>query len=507
MQRILICALLCQVTGVTAASAVDNQTAPAVHSNERPNVLVIIADDLMKQVGVYGYDFVETPNLNRLTKESMLFDRAYCQYPLCGPSCASLFLSTYPSNSEITCNQGGKSSNVQKKAERLGIKTMPAHFREHGYVTVGGGKLYHDTVLPETESAKLDFSVVLPSKGKDGVNVKDPKTKDKRTRITSASEFGVYEHKDGALVKNAKQWLQQRAKKSASKPFFMCVGLKKPHSPYAAPKRFFNLHQREAMQITDIKPPGDILTHYSLSFPNALLSVHADKQQYDAYSLPAAKKKEMMQGYAACVSYADFLVGDLLDSLKQTGFDDNTIVVFTSDHGYKLGEYDRWAKFTLHEKDAVVPLIVRVPGLQSGHNAKSDAIVGLIDLYPTLATLCDVPVPPGIDGISFASTLRDKQSSAREYIHTFVTRAERTTSDNVTHPKAIGASATHRNGYRYTQWWQGEPATFPSRSPILGVELYDHYHKSNSPISQRNISAVAPDRVKEMQENCRLVTD
>ncbi|WP_440873659.1 sulfatase [Thalassotalea sp. PLHSN55] len=456
--------------------------------SERPNVLVIISDDLMKQIELYGDSAIKTPALSELANESMLFDRAYAQYPLCGPSRASLFISKYPSNSGITWNQGGKSESVQKRAKKMGVETMPAYFRKNGYVTIGGGKLYHDTVIAGSDGAKHDFSVVLDGKGKDGKKVATPGSKKKQTNIVEASEYSDYQHKDGALVKNAKKWLNQYADKKAQQPFFMALGLKKPHSPFSAPKRFFDMYDRDAMQLTDIKPPNDIITHYSLSKPTALLKVHADTNQYTSYTLPESKKKEIMHGYSACVSYIDFLVGDLIKTLKQQGLYDNTIILFTSDHGYKLGEYDRWAKYTLMEKDSVVPLLVRVPSLKETHGTRTNAIVGLIDLYPTLAELSSLPTPKKIDGVSFVPTLKDRKVSTRDYIHTIVTRSNIEMADGKKAPKATGSSVITKEGYRYTQWWQGEADDMPAADEVVGAELYDHYKNNNTVISEKNIA-------------------
>ena len=468
--------------------------SPAARA-ERPNVLFIIADDLMKQVELYGNPLIKTPELQKLAKQSMVFDRAYCQYPLCGPSRASLMLSKYPDISGITYNQAGKSSIVQKKAEKMGIQTMPAYFKANGYITVGGGKLYHNSVMPDTPDSAIDFSVVLSNAGHDGQKVKIPGSKNKSTNIIESSNLGIYEHKDGATVQRAKQWLNQHASSDSAQPFFMCIGIKKPHSPYSCPKQFYNLYQRDEMQISHVKAPNDILTHYSLSKPTALLKVHADTKMYDAYSLPAAKKRAMIHGYQACVSYADYLVGDLIRSLKENKLYDNTIVVFTSDHGYKLGEYDRWAKYTLHEKDAVVPFLVRAPQYKGTFGQSTKAMVGLIDIYPTLAELCGIPIPEKIDGKSFVKTLQDSTVSEREYIRTVLPRVA--TDD---FPKAAGVSIMHKNGYRYHQWWQGELNQFPVKGAIVGQELYDHYNQNNSPISANNIAAQKPALIEQMRK-------
>lgn len=485
--------ITCKTGEIGGAGVLLDSSLCTAHA-EKPNVLFIIADDLMKQVELYGNDAVKTPRLNQLATEGLLFDRAYCQYPLCGPSRAAMMLSTFPNKSGITWNQGGKSAVAQKQAARLNVQTMPAYFRQYGYITVGGGKLYHDSVIPDSDSAQHDFKVAFEPTGKDGLKVQAAKGV-KLTNITEASDHGIYEHKDGHLVQQAREWLDQHGQE---KPFFMCIGLKKPHSPFSAPKQFFELYDRDAMRISTVQAPDNILEHYSLSKSSALLSVHADTKAYTADTLPNAKKMKIIHGYSACVAYMDHLVGDLIDSLKKNGLYDNTIIVFTSDHGYKLGEYNRWAKYTVHEKDTVVPLLVRVPQLPQAHGQTTKAIVGLIDLYPTLAELCGLPAPKKLDGVSFAKTLQNPNSAERSYVHTFVTRAE---SD---HPAATGASIMHQNGYRFTQWSQEKATDFPGVAPV-GIELYDHYHQNDTPLSLRNIAADHPGLAEFMKTHCRKV--
>lgn len=468
----------------------------------KPNVLFIIADDLMKQVELYGHDECKTPNLAELASDSLLFDRAYCQYPLCGPSRASLMLSKYPDHSGITWNQGGKSASVQKKGKSLGITTMPAYFKNHGYITVGGGKLYHNSVKPEADDALFDFTNVLSSPGKDGIKTtaKVDGKKVKSTLIADASNYGIDEHKDGALVKQAKAWLAKHTESGSALPFFMCVGIKKPHSPFSCPKQFFDLYDRSTLKISNVEEPNDILAHYSLSGPGALLSVHSDTKMFTGFTLPKEKKLEIIHAYRACVSYTDHLVGDLVRSLKENGLYDNTIIVFTSDHGYKLGEYNRWAKFTLHEKDAVVPFLVRVPKYKENLGKQTKAIVGLIDIYPTLTELCGLPKPKNIDGKSFVNTLKDNSAASRKYIRTVLPRTGKSKNGGEDHPHAAGISIMHDNGYRYHQWWQGSLDTRPVESEIIGYELYDHYHTNNSAISNENLYKERPEILKTMRQ-------
>ena len=292
------------ILGLPLAGGINRLFAGTVKSR-KPNIVFIISDDLMKQTELYGYKGFKTPELNKLAKEALLFDRAYCQYPLCGPSRASMMTGLYPSVSGITWNQGGKAKLAQKKAEKNGTQTLPAFFKSNGYTTVGGGKIYHNTVLDGKEESVNDFNVVLSSKGKDGKKKKV--NKKKMTLITEASDHEIEDHKDGRLAHNAVEWLDNYKKNNSNSPFFMTLGFKKPHSPFSAPKQFFDKYKRESIIPPDIKAPDNILKHYSLSGPGALLRVHADTLEYTGETLPEAKKKEIIHGYSACVSFTDHL--------------------------------------------------------------------------------------------------------------------------------------------------------------------------------------------------------
>jgi len=470
--------------------ATRNENEKVVKS---PNVLFIIADDLMKQVQLYGNDEIKTPHLSKLAETSTLFDRAYCQYPLCGPSRASLMLSKYPDNTGITFNKAGKSSKVHEKAKTMSIMTMPAYFRKHGYLCVGGGKIYHNNVQADAAEFLVDFDVIFENAGRDGskIKVKDGSTKNK-TFITEKSEVEVFEHKDGVLVKNAINWLQKYNKATQEKPFFMALGIKKPHSPFSSPAKFWDIYNRELLKLANVPKPNDIL-EYSLSGSNGLLKVHPDTEEYDSYTLPEEKKKEIVHGYSACVSYVDFLVGELIEELKHQGLYENTIIVFTSDHGYKLGEYDRWAKNTLHEKDALVPLLIHYQGQKNG--GLSQAIVGLVDLYPTIAEMCSLPVPRKIDGRSFKACVHDTKLSHREYIRTVLPRVVGEAKKKVT-----GVSIYHQEGYRYHHWLEGDFPETEDKERLIGIELYDHYRINDSPLSRKNIFMEKPKLTKRLQD-------
>ncbi|MDD7985558.1 sulfatase [Lentisphaera marina] len=459
--------------------------------SSKPNVLFIIADDLMKQVSLYGHNEIKTPELNKLAETSTLFDRAYCQYPLCGPSRASMMLSKYPDKTGITFNQAGKNSKVHAKAQAMSLMTMPAYFKSHNYLSVGGGKLYHNNV----QEVDIDFDEILANSGHDGekVKIKQVNVKKTQTLIAEISEEDPFKHKDGVLVKNAINWLKSYENKGSTKPFFMALGFKKPHSPFSCPEQFWDQYEAEEIKLTEVPKPNDILEEYSLSGVNSLLKVHPDTAQFDAYNLPMEKKLEIVHAYSACVTYIDFLVGEVITGLKAANLYDNTIIVFTSDHGYKLGEYDRWAKNTLHEKDSVVPLLIHYPGQSS--RVTSKAVVGLVDIFPTLTDLCSLPTPKNIDGRSFMRSLKDPNVAHRDYVRTVLPRTGGESKDKVS-----GVSIFHREGYRYHHWWRGDYKHVPKAEELMGIELYDHYKNSNSALSIKNIYKESPELTQKLQD-------
>ncbi|WP_158275608.1 sulfatase [Marinilabilia rubra] len=463
-------------------------------NGEKPNVVFIIADDLMKQTELYGYPEIKTPRLSKLADEAVLFNRAYCQYPLCGPSRAVIQASLYPSKTGITWNKPGKDEATQTKAASFNVKTMPHYFRDNGYTTVGGGKIYHNTTVGGKPGAIYDFDDVLSNAGVDGVKGTMPDGK-KVTYITDNSTRTITEHRDGALIENAKAWLDTYDAAS-NNPFFMCLGIKKPHSPFSAPSQFWDMYNRDEIKVSDILLPEGVNADLSLNGIDGLFSGHVDTYMYTGENIPVDKQKEIIHGYSACVSFADYLVGDIIDKLKAKNLYDNTIIVFVSDHGYKLGEYQRWAKSTVHEKDAVVPLLIRDPRKTSEHGKISQAIVGLIDIYPTLSELCGIPLPENIDGISFADVLFNTSVSGRTHISTIRVRS----LSEIGIERAISLSIINPDGYRYTQHWGGEYDVFPMKEDIIAYELYDHYKYRNTPISVENLVNTETELLEEMRQ-------
>jgi iduronate 2-sulfatase len=412
-----------RVGAATIAGALFPE-ALAERPGKKPNVLFIMADDFNTALSGYGHPQCRTPNLDRLARRGTTFTRAYCQFPLCGPSRASIMSGQYPLTNGVTRN-GGK---LQPETA-----TLPRLFREAGYWTGRVSKIYHmgvpghiftgddGTDHEESWIERYNVSVmesITPGKAEDlmladSVHLYEDLRKDwpacehKGGKFMipegnhQGSDFVVVETDggnealaDGVAATKAIELLRQRA--GAKRPFFLAVGFVRPHVPLVAPRKSFDGYDAAAMKLPELRD-GDLD-----DIPAAARNGTNEKK----YKLSLENQKKVLRGYYASVTYMDEQVGRLLDELDGSGLGENTIVVFVSDHGYHLGEHTMWQKLSLMEESIRVPLIVSAPG-QRTVGEKNDCIVELLDIYPTLAELADLDAPRHLQGSSFADLLRD----------------------------------------------------------------------------------------------------
>lgn len=421
----------------------------AVAASGRPNVLLIIDDDLCSTLGAYGGEAV-TPNVDRLAARGTRFDRAYVQYPVCNPSRSSLLTGWRPDTTGIYDN---KTALRQKFPEAV---TLPQLFRENGYFTAGIGKIFHQgvdaagrkTFFQDAKSWEffadhLHDTTLLGEEG-EGRNLAGGKLKWCTWR---AAEGGDDDQPDGQNVAEAIRVLEQRREA----PFFLAVGLHKPHDPFVAPKKYFDLYPLEKIVLP--KPPADRTPDLPLALPRE-----------EAFaSFTDAERREFKRAYLAGVSFMDAQIGKLFDTLDRQGLWENTIVIFASDHGYHLGEHDWWNKVTVFERCARAPLIVWAPGARAaGKNTR--AIVEFVDLYPTLADLCGLKAPPHLQGESFRAVLENPALAGKSAAYTQVTRG-----------RVFGRSV-RTDRWRYTEWDGGNQ----------GAELYE---VSDDPENYYNLAA------------------
>ena len=409
-------------------------------SEEKLNVLFIIADDLNCAIGALGDTMAQTPNIDRLASNGFLFENAHNQYPLCGPSRASLMTGMYSEQTQITGN------NIFLRNSVPDAITIGQRFRQNGYQSVRIGKIFH-----------YDNPSAIGTSGNDDIHSWDqtinPYGRDKLDEYLintlSPRRFGGTiswlscdgedtEQTDGIGTTNAIEQLDQFAKNKTN--FFLAVGFFRPHTPFVAPHKYFNLFDQNTMIIP--KTSDEYLT--TLPKP-AAKSIRAKKNQLN---LNDSLAKEIKEAYYATVSFVDAQVGRILDHLDRTGLAQNTIVVFTSDHGYHLGEHGHWQKQTLFDNATKVPLIFTYPGIQK-KGVKCEAPVELIDVYPTIMDLVNINVPKHVVGKSLKPIIDNEIESVR--------------SSALTRWKNGYSIKTKR--YRFTEW------KFDGK---LGHELYDH---------------------------------
>lgn len=361
--------------------------------NRRPNVLMICIDDLNDWVGCLGgHPDVKTPHIDRLAKQGRNFANAHCVVPVCSPSRVSV-MSGLHATTHGSYDLGPSYQSIKRLDN---VPCMQAYFQKHGYRTFAGGKVLHHGF---TGSLATVIDVKLTGRG-------GPRPKQQMNWPGGAWDWGAFPESDDlmgdyTLAKNAAAALKEKHKQ----PFFMSVGLFRPHVPMFVPAKWFDLYERE--KITLPKAPLSDLDDLPPNFKGRLNiePTHAEVQQKGDW-------RGMVHAYLACVSFADMCVGTVMEGLNNGPNKDNTIVVLWSDHGFHLGEKQHWAKRTLWEESTRTPLIMAGTGIRAGVDCRE--AVSLLDIYPTLIDLCRLPKNPRLDGISLLPQLKDPQTPRME---------------------------------------------------------------------------------------------
>jgi iduronate 2-sulfatase len=421
---------------------------PAISSNKL-NVLFIIADDLNCALGAYGDPLAITPNIDQLAKKGVVFGNTHVQYPLCGPSRVSLMTGLYPDQTK------SKKLRLYVRQTIPDVVTIGQKFRKENYHSVRVGKVYHYHNPRDIGTAGHDDSYTwdrtVNPYGRDKIEeykLKGLKPKlDGGTLSWLQADGNDEEQTDGIGATETIGFLDEFSKSGEN--FFLAFGLYRPHVPFVAPKKYFDLYD-----INDFKVPQSTDDYLNTIPKPAAISVRRKKEQVD---LDPDLAKEIKHAYYATTSFVDAQIGRVLDKLKETGLDKNTIVVFTSDHGYHLGEHGHWQKQTLFEDGTRVPLIIAGPGIKNNKEIINNP-VELVDLYPTIMDLVQMQTPKFVSGKSIVPLLENSENIVRE---SALTELQVNTGNGI----AQGYSIKTKR-YRLSQW---------EHKGVKAYELYDHF--------------------------------
>ncbi len=471
-------------------------TATSLAAAERPNVLLLLVDDLKPTLGCYGDPHAKTPNLDALASRGMRFDLAYCNQAVCAPSRFHLMLGSHSTSSGLF----GLGDQLRRKWPDA--VTLPQHFARHGgYRTESIGKVFH--VGHGNEGDPTSFSVppfqdkvieyLDPSNTQGGQPTREEAlfTNQRLGEIPSLARGAAWEspdvpddaYADGRVASEAVRRLGEaklRREKDGT-PFFLAVGFVRPHLPFAAPKKYWDLHDPKTLPLPQLETPP-------IGSPSIANKIGGEIAAYDPVPVntvgadfPENLKQKLIHGYYASASYVDAQIGKVLAALDQFGLDENTLVILWGDHGFHLGDHGIWTKHTNYEQATRIPLIVVAPGFtRAGSSSRQPC--GTVDLFPTLAELAGLPAPTGpqpIDGLSLVPVLRDPEARVRDHtFHCF--------------PKAKLGRAIRTERYRLVEWKEKEK---PDAAPVW--ELYDLVE---DPDETRNLADARPAVVAELRE-------
>ncbi len=452
---------------------------------QKPNILLIISDDLNTNIGPYMEIDKHTPSLDRLADEGIKFSRTYCQYPLCGPSRASFMSGLHPETNRILGNSNKLGNYRVENPSLVNHPSMAGFFREHGYFTARVSKIYHmgvpggieqgapggdepdswdyayNVMGPETlSSGKLEL--LSPGNLHYGSNfsrmiLSNELEHTQADYLAASQAIAILENRTGKLPENGKN--AQKIK--ADSPFFLAVGFVRPHVPFIAPENCFDPYP-----INEVELPSVVVED---NVPEQALIRQNDK----IWKMSNDQKRKTISAYMASVRFMDQQVGRLLDALDRLKIREETIVIFISDHGYNLGEHDCWSKVSLWEGSVRVPMIISYPGYEKNYGTTYESITELIDLYPTLTELCGLSKeqPEILQGKSLAGYIMNNETFKEESLAYTISYG--------------GKGASIRSDrWRYTRW--GEDIE------VKNEELYDHL---NDPEEKNNLA-----RQPEQQE-------
>ncbi len=456
----------------------------AAQSAGRPNILFIAVDDLRPEFGAYGAAHIKSPNLDRIAKAGMTFNRAYCQQAVCSPTRSSLLTGTRPDTTKVW-------DLVTHFRDALpDVVTLPQHFKNNGYFVQGMGKIYHGSLddprswsvpwqTPKAATyARPENLAFNKGPGTDpedepqqkGAKKKKEKVKNSRGPAFEGADVPDTTFQDGRVAELAVSTLRDISRKS--EPFFLAVGFVKPHLPFIAPKKYWDLYDPARIQLAPNRFRPKDAPDYSI-LPGGELRNYKDIPEG---SIPDDLARQLKHGYYAAISYMDAQVGKVLDELDRLDLRKNTIVILWGDHGWKLGEHDAWCKHSTVENDTNVALLLSVPGMKNA-GARTNAIVEFVDVYPTLAELSGLPLPGHLEGVSFKPLLENPQQPWKQAAFSQYPRNAGKSASG-----ALMGYSMRTDRYRLTVWVGRD-----DHSKVDAIELYDH---RTDPQENTNIAKV-----------------
>lgn len=389
-------------------------------TSQKPNVLLIYMDDLRPELASFGVPQIVSPNIDALTKKGVKFTNAYCNVPVCGASRASMLTGMLPTKNRFL------NYNTFVEKETPNAVTLPQLFKNNGYTTISNGKIYHHLDDRETDWNEVWRPYAFDKNDQNLAPTdywqslwKDYQNPENRIEYNSTNTGPAYEsgivndsvYIDGLMTEKVIRDLKKL--KKSKKPFFLTAGFIAPHLPFNAPKKYWDLYER-----SKIKQPENY-NYIPKDAPKMSVSNWAEMRAYSNIpkngQVSDSLAIDLIHGYYATISYTDALIGRVLNELKAQDLDKNTIVVFVSDHGYNLQEHTQWAKFTNYNTSTEVPLIIYNP--LSKDKGTTNALTELVDIYPTLAELCNLEIPKNqLDGKSLVSILSNPNSKGKDHV-------------------------------------------------------------------------------------------
>jgi arylsulfatase A-like enzyme len=492
--------LLTLALAVSSTNLRSAETSPAA---AKPNILFIAVDDLKPMLGCYGDKEIKSPNLDRLAARGMVFLNNSCQQSVCAPSRASLMTGTYPDTTRVF------DLKTQMRAANTNTLTLPEYLRKHGYETTGVGKIYDPRAVDDSfdapswsqpflqngdkrfvaegfkdaageyqsetvKEANRALKTFLQENGIkrsdkqafEAVQRKFPKSKP----VTECLDVPDDAYNDGQFANCALEQMERLAK--GGKPFFLAVGFKKPHLPFVAPKKYWDMYDRAKIDLAPFQKMPTNAPAFAFQDSWEMRSGYSGVPADGA--IPDDLQRELIHGYRACVSYTDAQIGKLLDRLEQLGLATNTIVVLWGDHGWHLGDHGMFCKHSNYEQAVRAPLIFAAPQ-QKAKGAKTSSASEFVDIFPTLCDLIGVPKPKSVEGRSLARVLDDPSAKVREAGMEQYPRND----------DKMGYTLRDSR-YRYVKWvkmnyYQGERI-----GTIEATELYDY---DKDPLETVNLAA------------------